>query len=138
MDNQIFRQKSLDQISSPEQLHDYLRVPNPTIWLIMAAVVLLIAGAWLRSSLATTNTFVSGTADVSNGSMVIRVDDPQMTDLVKAGMKVLVGDSSEKISSIGHNADGSSFAVAETELADGTYTAKVILRQTEIMRLLFN
>ena len=31
MDNQIFRQKSLDQISSPEQLHDYLRVPNPTI-----------------------------------------------------------------------------------------------------------
>ena len=138
MDNQIFRQKSLDQISSPEQLHDYLRVPNPTIWLIMAAVVLLIAGAWLWSSLATTNTFVSGTADVSNGSMVIRVNDPQMTDLVKAGMKVLVGDSSEKISSIGHNADGSSFAVAETELADGTYTAKVILRQTEIMRLLFN
>ena len=138
MDNQIFRQKSLDQISSPEQLHDYLRVPNPTIWLIMAAVVLLIAGAWLWSSLATTNTFVSGTADVSNGSMVIRVDDPQMTDLVKAGMKVLVGDSTEKISSIGHNADGSSFAVAETELADGTYTAKVILRQTEIMRLLFN
>ena len=138
MDNQIFRQKSLDQISSPEQLHDYLRVPNPTIWLIMAAVVLLIAGAWLWSSLATTNTFVSGTADVSNGSMVIRVDDPQMTDLVKAGMKVLVGDSSVKISSIGHNADGSSLAVAETELADGTYTAKVILRQTEIMRLLFN
>ena len=138
MDNQIFRQKSLDQISSPEQLHDYLRVPNPTIWLIMAAVVLLIAGAWLWSSLATTNTFVSGTADVSNGSMVIRVNDPQMTDLVKAGMKVLVGDSTEKISSIGHNADGSSFAVAETELADGTYTAKVILRQTEIMRLLFN
>ena len=138
MDNQIFRQKSLDQISSPEQLHDYLRVPNPTIWLIMAAVVLLIAGAWLWSSLATTNTFVSGTADVSDGSMVIRVDDPQMTDLVKAGMKVLVGDSSVKISSIGHNADGSSFAVAETELADGTYTAKVILRQTEIMRLLFN
>ena len=138
MDNQIFRQKSLDQISSPEQLHDYLRVPNPTIWLIMAAVILLIAGAWLWSSLATTNMFVSGTADVSNGSMVIRVDDPQMTDLVKAGMKVLVGDSSEKISSIGYNADGSSFAVAETELADGTYTAKVILRQTEIMRLLFN
>ena len=42
--NQIFRQKSLDQISSPEQLHDYLHVTNPTVWLALAAVILLLVG----------------------------------------------------------------------------------------------
>lgn len=29
MSDQIFRKKSLDRISSPEQLNDYIRVANP-------------------------------------------------------------------------------------------------------------
>ena len=40
----IFRKKTLDRISSPEQLTDYLRVTNPGIWLVLATVVLLLAG----------------------------------------------------------------------------------------------
>ena len=44
----VFRKKTLDRISSPEQLTDYLRVTNPGIWVILAAVILLLAGvfAW--------------------------------------------------------------------------------------------
>ena len=34
MSDQIFRKKSLDRISSPEQLNDYIRVANPGIWMI--------------------------------------------------------------------------------------------------------
>ena len=29
----LFRQKTLDRISSPEQLTDYLRITNPGIWI---------------------------------------------------------------------------------------------------------
>ncbi len=39
----FFRKKSLDRISSPEQLTDYLRVTNPGIWIFLAAVVVLLA-----------------------------------------------------------------------------------------------
>lgn len=35
MSDQIFRKKSLDRISSPEQLNDYIRVANPGIWMIL-------------------------------------------------------------------------------------------------------
>ena len=44
----IFRQKSIDRVSSPEQLNDYIRVTTPSVWLVLAAVVLLLAGmlAW--------------------------------------------------------------------------------------------
>ena len=42
MDNQIFRKESLDQISSPEQLNDYLRVTNPAVWLVLTAVILAV------------------------------------------------------------------------------------------------
>ena len=138
MDNQIFRQKSLDQISSPEQLHDYLQVTNPTIWLALAAVILLLAGLLVWSSVARVDSFASATATVNSGSMVIRIDDPEMAKTIKSGMKVLVGDTSAKVASVGHDEDGTMFAVAETILEDGTYSAKVVLGQTQVLKLLFN
>ena len=44
----IFRQKSLDKVSSPEQLNDYIRVTTPSVWLVLAALVVLLIGmlAW--------------------------------------------------------------------------------------------
>ena len=44
----IFRQKSLKRVSSPEELNDYIRVTSPSVWIVLAALVLLLAGmlAW--------------------------------------------------------------------------------------------
>ena len=44
----IFRQKSMDRVSSPEQLNDYIRVTTPSVWLVLVAIILLLAGmlAW--------------------------------------------------------------------------------------------
>ena len=44
----IFRQKSMDRVSSPEQLNDYIRVTTPSVWLVLLAIVVLLAGmlAW--------------------------------------------------------------------------------------------
>ena len=40
----IFREKSLERISEPEQLHDYIRMTSPSVWLILLAVIVLLAG----------------------------------------------------------------------------------------------
>ena len=44
----VFRRKSMDRVSSPEKLNDYIRVTTPTVWLVLIAVILLLAGmlAW--------------------------------------------------------------------------------------------
>lgn len=44
----IFRQKSIDRVSSPEQLNDYIRVTTPSVWLVLIAIILLLVGmvAW--------------------------------------------------------------------------------------------
>lgn len=44
----LFRQKSMDRISGPESLNDYIRVTTPSVWLVMIAIVLLLVGvlAW--------------------------------------------------------------------------------------------
>ena len=45
MNNSIFRQKSIDKISSPEKLDDYIKVTTPSVWVTLIAIVLLLAGA---------------------------------------------------------------------------------------------
>ena len=54
----IFREKSMERISSPEELNDRIRVATPSLWLVLAALVLLLAGmlAWC----------VFGTVEVHN------------------------------------------------------------------------
>lgn len=44
----LFRKKSLDRVSSPEQLNDYIRVTTPSVWLVLLAIIILLAGmiAW--------------------------------------------------------------------------------------------
>ncbi|MCR5304222.1 MAG: hypothetical protein K6E33_06625 [Lachnospiraceae bacterium] len=41
---EIFRKKSIDNISNPEQLNDYIRVVTAPVWLFLLAVIILLAG----------------------------------------------------------------------------------------------
>ena len=42
MKKPLFRQKSMERISTPEQLTDYIRVTRPGVWIVLAAAVLLL------------------------------------------------------------------------------------------------
>ena len=45
MGSAIFRQRNLEKVSSPEQMNDYIRVSSPSVWMVLAAVIVLLAGA---------------------------------------------------------------------------------------------
>ena len=78
MENTLFRKHSLERLSSPEALDDYLHVTSPSVWLVLAAVVLLLAGLLLWSSVASIDSFATGTAQVTDGFMymMLRSKDP--------------------------------------------------------------
>ena len=40
----MFREKNLERLESPEKLNDYLRVTSPGVWLVMATIIVLLAG----------------------------------------------------------------------------------------------
>ena len=46
--NSIFREKSMDRVSGPESLNDYIRVTSPSVWITLLALVILLSGmlAW--------------------------------------------------------------------------------------------
>ena len=45
----LFRKKSIDRVSSPEQLNDYIRVTRPSVWLVLIAIILLLIGMLIWS-----------------------------------------------------------------------------------------
>ena len=44
----IFRKKSMDRVTGPESLNDYIRVTSPSVWIALLALVVLLVGllAW--------------------------------------------------------------------------------------------
>ena len=138
MDESIYRRKSLDRITSPESLGDYLHVTNPSVWMILAAVIVLLVGLLVWASTANIDSYAYGTAQVENGNMRISFDDPQAAGNVESGLTVVVGETQSTVTGVGTDETGKTFASAATTLADGSYPAKVLLRQTQVIRLLFN
>ena len=45
----IFREKSLERVSQPDDLNDYIRVASPSVWIVLIAIILLLIGifAWM-------------------------------------------------------------------------------------------
>ena len=40
----LFREKNLERLEPPAQLHDYLRVTSPGVWLVLATIIVLLVG----------------------------------------------------------------------------------------------
>ena len=55
---ELFREKSIKRINQPEDLEDYIRVTTPSVWIVLIAVVLVLAAilGWM----------VFGAVDVHN------------------------------------------------------------------------
>ena len=70
--------------------------------------------------------------------MKIYFDNEQIAKNVEGGMTVVAGESESRIRSVGTDDLGTLFAVAQTDLKDGSYTVHVIFKQTRVLSLLFN
>lgn len=73
----IFNQESLDRVTSPEKLDDYIRISSPGIWIMIAALFLVVLSVivWgVTGSLPKTVT-VKGVVDGSNDNHILCLVD---------------------------------------------------------------
>ena len=99
MNEQLFRKKSVDRVSSPEQLNEYIKVSNPGIWMILAAIVILLVGAIVWGVLGTLDTTLSTVAVAENGELTVYVKESDI-DSIEEGMTVRIGDKEGTITEI--------------------------------------
>ena len=91
MGTELFRKKSLDKVSSPEQMNDYIRVTSPGVWLVLAAVIALLAGVLIWSVLGRLETTVTAAAVAGpDGGTVCYIGEADV-DAVRQGQTVRVG-----------------------------------------------
>ncbi len=62
MRESIFRKKSLERISSPEEIDEYMKVTSPGTWLVLMAIILLLGAviAWGITGEIESNRMVDG------------------------------------------------------------------------------
>lgn len=131
----VFRKKTLERVSSPEQLTDYLNVTNPGIWAVLAAVILLLAGLLAWSAIGTLETSASAMVVVeAHTAQVISLGSEELS----AGMPLRVADQEISIASTGTDAYGRVFGVAELNLPDGTYDGKVVVESVRPIEFLLS
>ncbi len=121
---QIYRQKTLDRISSPEQLTDYLHVTNPGIWVLFAVIILLLAALFAWASIGQLETTAPARAAVADGTAQITVLNGAR---VGSGMKVRMGDAEFTVSAVEEDEMGRTVAYAPVALANGTYDAEIVV-----------
>jgi len=120
----VFRKKTLDRIASPEQLTDYLRVTNPGIWVILVAVILLLAGVFAWSMVGTLETKAEVKVVVSDHTAQVIALGPET---LAEGMPLRVGGQDCIIACTGEDEYGRLTGTAEVTLPDGTYEGSVVV-----------
>ncbi len=86
----LFRQKSLERISSPEQLNHYIRVSTPSVWLLLTAIVVLLLGVCVWGVFGHMDTLLPAVAVAQEGSVTAWVREAD-AEKVSAGAAVTVG-----------------------------------------------
>ena len=123
----VFRKKTLDRISSPEQLTSYLRVTNPGIWALLAAVILLLAGIFAWAAVGTLETSAPAVVIVEDHTAQIV---PAGGERLSAGMPLRVAGQETVIAAANADEYGRSVGTAALELPDGVYEGAVVVEQT--------
>ena len=131
----IFRQKTIERISSPEQLTDYLRVTNPGIWAVLVAVILLLAGIFAWAAVGTLETNAEVTVVVQEHAAQVV---PYEAVTLDTGMLLRVAGQEIMLTYAYYDDYGRSIAAAELDLPDGSYIGSVVVEQTHPLDFLLS
>ena len=127
------------KLKSPDSLNDCIRVAGPGVWLVLAAVILILAGACVWGIFGHIDTTVAATATVTDNMASFYVSDAAAgqipeTVIAKVGGYEYAFARSGEPSLSGPVCVGS----AETSLPDGEYPAEVVLEREKPISFIFN
>lgn len=157
MNQDIFRKKSIDKVQSPDQLNDYIRVANPGVWLVLAAIVILLVGVCIWGVMGRLETTIGTAGFCTDGTMTCYVAEEDLARL-KDGSVLTVDGQDYEISAIGNQAVKVSTALSEhlaylgnfspdqwvyeitarTDLPDGDYSGEILVESISPMSFIWN
>ena len=122
----LFREKAIERISSPEKLTEYLRVTSPGVWAILGAVIILLVGMIIWACVGTLETKVSVRVMVEDHKAVVVTDG---SAVLAEGMPVKISTENSLIAATAKDDYGRVYGITEVALPDGTYEGTAVTEQ---------
>jgi hypothetical protein len=132
----IFRKKTLDRISSPEQLTDYLRVTSPGIWIVLAAIVTLLVGFFVWMGVDTIETTVPVGVSMEGAHATVAVTEGDVK--IEKDMTLRVGGKEAAIQSTKTDEYGRTVGLANVDLTDGMYDGVLVTEAVHPIQFLIS
>ena len=143
MQSQLFRKKTVERISSPEQLQDYMRVTNPGIWMVLGAVIVLLAGLLVASALVKVETKVFARGEVAAADAgIVMAMSAQDGAAVREGMPVRLAGRTGRVDYV-YESDGEIVVTASLDdagaaLPAGVYDVQIVTETLSPISFLVN
>lgn len=157
MDKQLFRKSSIERVSSPEQLNDYIKVSNPGVWMILAAIIALLIGVCVWGVFGQLETKITTAGKCENGVFICFVNEDEAAK-IKSGMtlnvdgnELLISEISSKpifvnaemdeyLLHLGNFSDGDWLyeITASGTLSEGVYKAEIVTESVSPMSFILN
>lgn len=99
MEKSLYREKSIDRISSPEELDGYIRVVGPSVWLFLGAILVFLVSVILWSVVGTVKVTVTKKG-YSDGTNVYCYLEEGEIDAVNSGMEAYIGKAKGQVESV--------------------------------------
>ncbi len=158
MERNVFRKKSIESMSSPEQLNDYIRICNPSLWSVLAAVIFLLFGAIVWGVFGHLDTTLHAACVCENGKATVYVKAADMDavmgkrlsvnereytveESMRAAEPISIGQElSDYARRIGNLTQGEwAYAlIFETDMPNGVYEATIITESVPPISFVFN
>ena len=154
--NTVFRDKSIERISSPEQLNDYIKLSNPGVFLILGAIIIILAGACIFGIAGHMDSSVPGVTISDNGNVTCLVKK-EYGDRFTENMYVKLPDGEYGVSlrdarpeAVSDNTDSYALFVGNIQpgewvyvidvdgsIPDGVYDTRLVTERISPIRFLF-
>ena len=154
----IFRQKSVDRVSSPEQLDNYLKVTTPTVWLVLVGIIIILIGTIVWAAFGRLHTYANAGCliedqkafcyvteedfkKITTGMMIELPKEEQSFEIVSMDTQgVNIPDSYNYLQHIvGVTADDYVFMLLGfINLEDGYYPGRVVTESISPLEFIFN
>jgi hypothetical protein len=132
----IFRKETLDRISSPEQLTDYLRVTSPGIWIVLAAIVTLLVGFFVWMGVDTIETTVPVGVSMEDAHATVAITEGDVK--IEKDMTLRVGGKEAAIQSTKTDEYGRTVGLANVDLTDGMYDGVLVTEAVHPIQFLIS
>ena len=133
-DQSLFRKKTVDKISSPEQLTEYLKVTSPRMWIILAAVIMVLLAVIVWGFIGRMETVKDVKVIVTAGrARIVTLDSSEL----ERGMLLRIDGQEFTVNGTVSDEFDRPVGLATVTLPDGSYDGTVVIGQTRAVLSLF-